>query len=66
MFTQKDLNLGQRRWTEYMDDYDFTLQDHPIKANVVVNALSRKTLGSSASLTLEDCKRTEVVGDYDL
>ena len=23
LFTQKDLNLRQRRWMEYMEDYDF-------------------------------------------
>ncbi|PON37603.1 hypothetical protein PanWU01x14_318840 [Parasponia andersonii] len=35
LFTQKDLNLRQRRWVEYMEDYDFNLQYHPGKANVV-------------------------------
>lgn len=43
IFTQKDLNLRQRRWMEYMKDYDFTLQYHPGKANVVADALSRRT-----------------------
>ena len=28
LFTQSDLNLRQRRWVEYMEDYDFTLQYH--------------------------------------
>ena len=66
LFTQKDLNLRQRRWVEYMEDYDFTLQYHPGKANVVADALSRKTSGTLASLALEDWKRTEVVSEYDL
>ena len=66
LFTQKDLNLRQRRWMEYMEDYDFTLQYHPGKANVVADALSRKTTGILASLALEDWKRSEIVGDYDL
>ncbi|XP_024031894.1 uncharacterized protein LOC112094654 [Morus notabilis] len=39
---------------------------HPEKANVVVDALSRKISGILASLTLEDWKRTEVVDGYDL
>lgn len=26
LFSQKDLNLRQRRWMEYMEDYDFELQ----------------------------------------
>ena len=33
LFTQKDLNLRQWRW---MEDYDFDLQYHPRKANIVV------------------------------
>ena len=49
-----------------MEDYDFTLQYHPGKANVVADALSRKTSGTLASLALEDWKRTEVVSEYDL
>ena len=43
MFTQRDLNLRQRRWVEYMKDYDFTLAYHPGKANVVADALSRRS-----------------------
>ncbi|XP_024028426.1 uncharacterized protein LOC112093707 [Morus notabilis] len=54
----KDMNLRQRRWVEYMEDYNFTLQYHLGKANVVVDALSRKTSGTLTSLTLEDWKRT--------
>ena len=40
IFTWRDLNMRQRRWMEYLEDYDFTLQDHPSKANVVADALS--------------------------
>ncbi|KAL5838964.1 hypothetical protein ACOSQ4_011572 [Xanthoceras sorbifolium] len=66
LFTQRDLNLRQRRWIEYMEDYDFNLQYHPGKANVVADALSRKSHGILANLALEDWKRTMVIGDYDL
>ena len=45
LFTQKELNLRQRRWIEFLEDYDFTLQYHPGKANVVADALSKKTHG---------------------
>ena len=45
IFTQKDLNLRQRRWVEYLEDYDFTLNYHPGKENVVADALSRKSWG---------------------
>jgi len=43
IFTQKDLNLRQRRWLELIKDYDLNVQYHPGKANVVVDALSRRS-----------------------
>lgn len=42
LFSQKDLNLRQRRRVEYMEDSYFYLQYHPGKANVAADALSRK------------------------
>ena len=44
MLTQKELNLRQRRWLELFKDYDCIVDYHPRKANVVVDALSRKTI----------------------
>ena len=49
VFTQKDLNLRQRRWMELLKDYDITILYHPGKTNVVADALSRKA-GSMGSL----------------
>ena len=40
MFTQRDLNMRQCRWMEYLEDYDFTLHYHPGKANMVADVLS--------------------------
>ena len=40
IFTQRDLNMRQRRWMEFLEDYDFTLHYHPNKENVVADALS--------------------------
>ncbi|KAK5833666.1 hypothetical protein PVK06_017519 [Gossypium arboreum] len=42
--TQRDLNLRQRRWLELLKDYELVIDYHPGKANVVVDALSRKSL----------------------
>ncbi|GJY00976.1 putative reverse transcriptase domain-containing protein [Tanacetum coccineum] len=39
---KKELNLRQRRWIELLNDYDCEIRYHPGKANVVVDALSRK------------------------
>ena len=50
IFTQRDLNMRQRKWMEYLEDYDFTLHYHPYKENVVVDALSRKSRGMLASV----------------
>ena len=48
LFTQKELNLRQRRWMELLKDYDCTIDYHPGKANVVADALSRKSTCSLA------------------
>ncbi|GAU51685.1 hypothetical protein TSUD_414990 [Trifolium subterraneum] len=42
LFDQKELNIRQRRWMEFLKDYDFTLQYNTGKANGVADALSRK------------------------
>ncbi|KAL5828810.1 hypothetical protein ACOSQ3_018278 [Xanthoceras sorbifolium] len=42
--TQKELNLRQRRWMELIKDYDCVIDYHPGKANVVADALSRKSI----------------------
>ena len=33
--------MCQRRWLEFLKDYDFELSYHPNKANVVADTLSR-------------------------
>jgi hypothetical protein len=43
IFTQADLNMRQRRWLELIKDHDLEVHYHPGKANVVVDALSRKS-----------------------
>ena len=54
LFTQKDLNLRQRRWMEFIKDYDFELHYHPRKANVVADALSRKSINNVACIAIRE------------
>jgi len=42
IFTQKELNLRQRRWLKLFKDYDMQIQYHLEKINVMADALSRK------------------------
>jgi hypothetical protein len=42
IFTQLDINLRQQRWLEFMKDYDLGINYHPIKTNIVADALSRR------------------------
>ncbi|KAE8687051.1 Detected protein of unknown function [Hibiscus syriacus] len=39
LMTQKELNLRQHRWVEFLKDYDVIIDYHPGKANVVADAL---------------------------
>lgn len=60
MFSQKDLNLCQRRWLELLNDYDISVLYPPLpgKANIVVDALKRLLVSSVAYV--EDEKKALV------
>ena len=62
IFTQRDLNMRQCRWMEYLEDYYFTLQYHLGKANVVADALSRKSPGVLASVASRKWLMLETMG----
>ena len=65
-FTQRDLNKRQRRWMEFLEDYDFTLHYHPGKANVVADALNRKSRGALASIASREWRMLETMGQFRL
>ncbi|KAA0047658.1 pol protein [Cucumis melo var. makuwa] len=58
--------MRQKRWLELVKDYDCEILYHPGKANVVVDALSRKVAHSTVLITkqallLRDFERAEIV-----
>ena len=54
--------MRQCKWIEYLEDYDFTLYYHLGKANVVADALNRKSRGVLASVASREWQMLEVVG----
>ena len=58
--------MRQRRWMKYLEDYDFTLHYHLGKANVVANALSRKSRGVLASVDSWEWQMLETMGQFRL
>ena len=58
--------MRQRRWMEYLEDYDFTLHYYPGKGNVVVDAFSRKSRGVLASVASREWQMVETVGQFRL
>ncbi|XP_074293364.1 uncharacterized protein LOC141620374 [Silene latifolia] len=69
---KKEINMRQRRWFEFIKDYDLDIQYHHGKANVVADALSRKPFSTLNMFTvkepgiLQDMNRLDiemVIGD---
>ena len=52
MFTQRELNLRQRRWLELLKDYDMNVHYNQGKANVMVDDLSRMSIGVQPTLRM--------------
>ncbi|KAJ1690806.1 hypothetical protein LUZ63_014961 [Rhynchospora breviuscula] len=62
----KELNLRQRRWLELMKDYDLDIQYYAEKANLVADALSRKSRTSMAWMVTSEPRLLEDLGRLDL
>ena len=63
IFTQKELNMRQRRWLELMADYNIDLQYHPGKVNVVPDALSRYP---AVMMLTEQSRLRQEICDWDM
>ena len=50
-----ELNLRQQRWLKLLKDYDINVHYHPGKANIVADALSKMSMGSTTDV--EDEKK---------
>ncbi|WVZ63291.1 LOW QUALITY PROTEIN: hypothetical protein U9M48_012933 [Paspalum notatum var. saurae] len=64
IFTQNELNMRQRRWLELIKDYDLEIHYHLGKANVVADALSRKSyviMAISFQMPPELCEEFESI-----
>ncbi|WVZ75690.1 hypothetical protein U9M48_023725 [Paspalum notatum var. saurae] len=66
IFTQSELNMRQRRWLELIKDYQLEIHYHPGKANVVADALSRKSycnLLTGEEMSVELCAEMEQLNE---
>ena len=51
---------------EFIEDYDFELHYHQGKANVVADALSRKSISDVACIAIQEWEMLGVIGEFDL
>jgi len=65
LFDQKELKMRQTRWMEFLKDYDFELLYHSGRANMVVDALSRKAVHTT-HLMMKEVELLEQFKDMKL
>ena len=54
--------MRQRRWMEFLKDYEFELKYHPGKVNVVADTLSKKSLNMAWMMI----KETELIEIFEI
>jgi hypothetical protein len=60
IFTQKDLNLRQRRWLELIKDYDLNIQYTPGNGNTVADAISRMPVPPTMNSFIANFERMDI------
>ena len=65
IFSQKNLNARQMRCMETLEYFNFTLKYHPGKANVVADALSRKTQCVLSGLVVSEWKMYDYINEFN-
>lgn len=65
LFSQKDLNLRQQRWLEFLAAYDLDILYTPGKGNRVVDALSRKHQ-AVVSMMISEWKDLSFLADCEI
>ncbi|GJR22702.1 putative reverse transcriptase domain-containing protein [Tanacetum coccineum] len=68
IFSQKKLNMRQRRWIELFSDYDCEIHYHPGKVNVVADALSKKEIVNpkrvrAMNMTIQSSIKDRILAD---
>ena len=63
LFPQKKLNMRQWQWMKFLENYDCTINYHLGKANVVTDALSRKT--QVAGLMVKEWDMLEKISEWN-
>ena len=51
---------------EFIEDYDFELHYHPGKANVMADALSRKSISSVACVAIQEWEVLGAIGEFHM
>lgn len=61
VLTYKEFNIHKIWWLEFLKDYDINVLFHPCKANLVVDALRRLSMGSLEHVEKEKEKKSKEI-----